>query len=108
MADFTTHTSTQIAPGAEFIIFKLAISRPRFEAPPNGGNRFYSPLSVGGLLMDYGNKYLNVTSVTPPISDGLLLVFPSFLMHSALPYSGVEDRIVIAFNSRSHLTARKA
>ncbi len=68
---------------------------------PNGGNRFYSPLKVGGGYKDYGNKYLDVTSVDPPLRDGMLLLFPSYLMHSALPYRGEKDRIVISFNSRS-------
>jgi len=33
----------------------------------------------------------------------MLLLFPSFLRHSALPYTGREDRVVIAFNTRSTL-----
>ncbi len=72
------------------------------ESAPNGGSRFYSPLSVGGAYRDYGNKYL-AESHDPPISDGLLLLFPSFLLHSGLPYRGTEDRIVIAFNARVFL-----
>jgi uncharacterized protein (TIGR02466 family) len=67
---------------------------------PNGGNRFYSPLRTGGAYSDYGTKYLEVTSVDPPPRDGVLLLFPSYLLHSALPYRGEKDRIVISFNSR--------
>ncbi len=74
------------------------------ESAPNGGSRFYSPLSVGGAYRDYGNKYL-AESLDPPISDGLLLLFPSYLLHSGLPYRGTEDRIVIAFNARVFLKA---
>lgn len=70
---------------------------------PNGGNRFYSPLWHGGSHKDYGNKYLDLTYVDPPLQNGLLLLFPSYLMHSALPYRGSQDRIVIAFNSQSTL-----
>ncbi len=68
---------------------------------PNGGNRFYSPLSTGGGYKDYGNKYLDFSYVDPPIADGMLLLFPSYLLHSALPYRGGQDRIVISFNSRT-------
>jgi len=66
---------------------------------PNGGNRFYSPLAAGGGYVDYGNQYLDVTYVDPPPQDGLLILFPSYLLHSALPYHGAKDRIVISFNS---------
>ncbi len=74
---------------------------------PNGGNRFYSPLWRGGNFQDFGNTYLSETSVDPPISDGMLLLFPSYLMHSGLPYEGTEDRIVISVNSRTAPTSKK-
>ena len=67
---------------------------------PNGGNRFYSPLRVGGGYKDFGNQYLDFNFVDPPIQDGLLILFPSYLMHSGLPYRGEKDRIVISFNSQ--------
>jgi uncharacterized protein (TIGR02466 family) len=70
---------------------------------PNGGSRFYSPLWRGGGYLDYGNSYLGANYIDPPIQDGLLLLFPSYLLHSGLPYTGTRDRIVIAFNSRSTL-----
>jgi uncharacterized protein (TIGR02466 family) len=70
---------------------------------PNGGNRFYSPFNAGGAYLDYGNHYLQATYIDPPIEEGMLLLFPSYLLHSALPYRGKRDRIVIAFNSQSTL-----
>ena len=42
---------------------------------PNGGNRFYSPVASGGKYEDLGNRYLGSTSIDPPISDGMLLLF---------------------------------
>jgi uncharacterized protein (TIGR02466 family) len=66
---------------------------------PNGGSRFYCPFNLGGGYRDFGNKYLSAT-LDPPIDDGLLLLFPSYLMHSGLPYGGEQDRVVIAFNAR--------
>jgi uncharacterized protein (TIGR02466 family) len=67
---------------------------------PNGGNRFYSPLRAGGGYTDYGNRYLEFSYVDPPVRDGMLLLFPSYLLHSALPYRGTKDRVIISFNSQ--------
>ena len=66
---------------------------------PNGGSRFYSPINSGGGYRDYGNEYLT-SSIDPPIAPGMLLIFPSFLWHSGLPFRGDTDRIVLAFNAR--------
>ena len=73
---------------------------------PNGGSRFYCPFNVGGGYRDVGNKYLTA-SVDIPIEDGLLVMFPSYLLHSGLPYRGSTDRIVLAFNARIHLKSPK-
>ena len=75
----------------------------------NGVNRFYSPIGMGGLVSDFGNSYLNgrhYVDVQPV--NGRLVIFPAYLLHSALPYRGSSDRIVIAFNSRTHLIAEGA
>lgn len=71
---------------------------------PNGVNRFYSPLPSGGTVKDFGNQYLDFNYVDVPLRDGLLVLFPSYLMHSGLPYRGEKDRIVISFNSQIALT----
>ena len=73
------------------------------EGAPNGGSRFYSPLG-GGQYRDYGNQYLDMLCVDPPIRDGMLLLFPSYLWHSALPYRGQLDRIAITFNAQITLS----
>jgi uncharacterized protein (TIGR02466 family) len=67
---------------------------------PNGGSRFYSPLTLG--YRDVGNNYLK-EELDAPIDDGVLVLFPSYLRHSGLPYRGERDRIVIAFNARIFL-----
>ena len=69
----------------------------------NGVSRFYSPINTGGLLPDYGNAYISTNRVDLTPSDGMLILFPAYLLHSGLPYHGQRDRIVIAFNSRSYL-----
>lgn len=70
---------------------------------PNGINRFYSPHVLGGTFKDYGNAYLEQTAVDIPPRDGMFVLFPSYLLHSALPYRGGEDRIVVAFNTSTTL-----
>ena len=55
------------------------------QAAPNGGSRFYCPLPLGGRHQDYGNAYLNVNSLDPPLHDGVLILFPSYLLHWLCP-----------------------
>lgn len=86
-------------------IFYLQIGdsgRPAAGGAPNGGSRFYSPLVRGGQYRDYGTKYLTET-IDAPLEDGLLLLFPSYLLHAGLPYRGARDRILIAFNAQVHV-----
>ena len=63
----------------------------------NGINRFYSPLN--SMTLDVGSHYLATNSNEWEPKDGVLIVFPSYLMHSALPYTGETDRVVISFNT---------
>jgi len=65
----------------------------------NGVNRFFAPYS--SAYSDVGTKYISdFTSFDLAPNDGELIIFPSFIPHSAMPYYGAEDRIVIAFNCR--------
>lgn len=74
----------------------------------NGINRFYSPIGTGGGLRDYGNAYLGRGYVDIRPTDGRLVLFPSYLLHSALPYRGASDRIILSFNSETRLAAAGA
>jgi uncharacterized protein (TIGR02466 family) len=69
----------------------------------NGVSRFYSPIGSGALLNDFGNSYLSSNRIDLTPTDGMLVLFPAYLLHAGLPYRGERDRIVIAFNSRSYL-----
>jgi uncharacterized protein (TIGR02466 family) len=71
--------------------------------PGNGVNRFYCPLPNGGAFVDYGNNYLNSNRADIVPQDGMMVLFPSYLLHSALPYRGEKDRITISFNSQATL-----
>jgi hypothetical protein len=70
----------------------------------NGVTRLYGPhfTALGGAFIDIGNAYLQ-----PPHHDieplaGQLLLFPSWLAHQAMPYSGEHERIIISFNASIH------
>lgn len=69
----------------------------------NGISRFYRPLGSGGLLGDIGNAYLAHNRVDFTPSDGVVVIFPAYLLHSGLPYRGEDDRILIAFNTKTTL-----
>jgi uncharacterized protein (TIGR02466 family) len=87
-------------------VYYLQISDVPTEYPdhaPNGVNRFYAPRSSGGLLDDYGNRYLNAGHLDVPPVPGTLVLFPAYLLHSGLPYKGEKDRVILSFNSRSTL-----
>jgi hypothetical protein len=71
--------------------------------PGNGVNRFFCPLPSGGAYIDYGNSYLNSNRADIVPQDGLLILFPSYLLHNALSYRGQTDRITISFNSQAIL-----
>ncbi|WP_027859270.1 putative 2OG-Fe(II) oxygenase [Marinobacterium jannaschii] len=66
----------------------------------NGVNRFYDPRINAEHYADPGTAYLSNQGFWDfePV-EGQIVIFPSYLKHSALPYFGDKDRVVIAFNS---------
>lgn len=72
--------------------------------PPNGVNRFFPP--VRALYADFGSMAFNHNAVSVPPEEGTLVLFPSYVEHSATPYRGTRERIVISFNS--HVVAQNA
>lgn len=65
----------------------------------NGINRFYDPRVNAEHYADPGTAYLGnqgFWDFAP--TEGQVVIFPSYLKHSALPYFGQKDRVVIAFN----------
>ena len=69
----------------------------------NGVNRYYAPIAIGGLVNDYGNHYLGKNSIDVPPRDGVLMLFPSYMLHAGLPYTGATDRILLAFNTLTNV-----
>ena len=65
----------------------------------SGINRFYDPRNCANQYHDAGTQYLDATGVWDFVpKSGQVVIFPSYLKHSALPYFGEKDRVVIAFN----------
>jgi uncharacterized protein (TIGR02466 family) len=65
----------------------------------NGVNRFYNPNN--SMYVDAGTQYMsqsNSIDVSP--QSGMLIVFPSWIPHSALCYRGQSDRYVLSANSQ--------
>lgn len=66
--------------------------------PANGVDRFFPPMGMG--YEDLGSMAYRQSPINVTPEDGKLILFPSYLQHSAVPYRGKKDRIVIAFNTR--------
>lgn len=68
----------------------------------NGVTRFYSPLFplLGGAHIDMGNAWLQQATLDIAPQEGALVLFPSFLPHKAMPYTGDRDRIIVSFNAQ--------
>jgi hypothetical protein len=70
----------------------------------NGVTRLYGPhfATLGGAFIDAGNAYLQPPHQDVAPRSGRLLLFPSWLAHKAMPYSGELDRVIISFNASVH------
>ena len=70
----------------------------------NGVTRFYGPYlsRLGGAHMDLGAAYLQHSHVDVPPVAGRAVIFPSHLLHKAMPYEGALDRIIFSFNAQLH------
>ena len=60
------------------------------------GNSWINPIT--GYIDKFSSKWCK-TSFTSKFVPGRLILFPGWLLHSALPHQGDELRIVLAFNS---------
>jgi uncharacterized protein (TIGR02466 family) len=65
----------------------------------NGVNRFYNPHH--SMYLDAGTAWVTANNSIDIIPEpGMMVVFPSWIQHSALPYYGKRDRVVIALNCK--------
>ena len=62
-----------------------------------GSTTFLNPII--STYRDFGTKYLESSShIIPPIENGRLILFPSYLLHFQALYTGSKERIVVACN----------
>jgi uncharacterized protein (TIGR02466 family) len=78
-------------------------AHPRL-GPANGVTRFHGPhlARLGGAHVDLGNAYLQRSHHDVAPAPGKAVVFPSWLLHEALPYEGTRDRLIVSFNAQLH------
>ena len=70
----------------------------------NGINRFFRPYNTS--YTDGGQAWMTAnTTIDIAAEPGQLVVFPSWIQHSALPYHGEQERYILSFNSRVRLAS---
>ena len=79
-------------------VYYVDIGQPMPSHTPNGDIEFLDPRPVVGVF-DFPKISAAGTWTIQPES-GLMLLFPSWLRHSVLPYFGEGVRVTIAFNIR--------
>lgn len=68
----------------------------------NGVNRFYNPTKPA--YTDAGTPWATSNSnVDISAQPGMLVIFPSWIDHSAMPYRGTNNRYILSFNSQIRL-----
>lgn len=73
------------------------------DKPASGLLRFLDTRPHASMYLDPGNVRLrapfSTSSLDIRLVPGLLLLFPSYLMHEVLPFYGRDERITVAFNA---------
>jgi uncharacterized protein (TIGR02466 family) len=74
----------------------------RAKHPYSGYTKFYDPRRSANSL--YDGRYDPGLMLERPMyfepQDGMLLLFPNYILHEQTPYFGQAERIVVAFNCR--------
>lgn len=66
----------------------------------HGHTRFYSPLPFNHYS-DAGTLFVDAESaISYEPSDGMLIIFPSYIRHEGMPYKSDKKRTLIAFNTK--------
>ena len=77
-------------------VYYVDIGNPDPSVGPNGFIEFIDPRPAIGVYDLPGITAVGTWTLPP--KPGLMLMFPSWLRHSVLPYFGADPRITIAFN----------
>jgi uncharacterized protein (TIGR02466 family) len=79
-------------------VYYVDIGQPTASLVPNGAIEFLDPRPAVGVFDLPGVTASGTWTIQP--ETGLMLLFPSWLRHSVLPYFGEGTRITVAFNLR--------
>ena len=63
------------------------------------------PRAGVGMLEGPGNSFLGTLQFEP--KEGMVLIFPGYLVHHVHPHGGASERITIAFNASMLTTVAK-
>lgn len=79
-------------------VYYVTTGEPDPSIPDNGTIEFLDPRGGAvGMLTTLGQEFGQKMRIKP--HDGLMILFPSWLLHTVLPYEGPGERISIAFNA---------
>jgi uncharacterized protein (TIGR02466 family) len=79
-------------------VYYVDVGNPSPDVGPNGAIEFLDPRPAVGVFDLPGITASGTWTILP--KPGLMLMFPSWLRHTVLPYYGESPRITIAFNLR--------
>ena len=86
--------------------FYVSMGEPDPEVQLNGAFELYDPRGAATMGPVPGFNFGHTLPVQP--EAGLMLIFPSFLLHSVHPFRGKGERISIAFNAQIRRTETRA
>jgi len=91
------YNSAHIHPGFHWgAVYFVSTGEADKSQPMNGLLEFHDPRPAAGMMVAPGYEFGNKFSITP--KEGMLVVFPSWLVHSVHPFFGKGARVSIAFN----------
>jgi len=79
-------------------VYYVDAGQPAPEHPQSGILEFQDPRGAVEMAGTPANPFGRTVPVTP--QNGMMVIFPSWLLHWVRPYQGPGERISIAFNSR--------
>ncbi|SLN56201.1 2OG-Fe(II) oxygenase family protein [Oceanibacterium hippocampi] len=80
-------------------VYYVSVGKPDPDRPLNGIFEFHDPRPAAGMTITPGFEFGNKLTIQP--KPGLMLLFPSWMMHFVHPFFGKGERISIAFNARA-------
>ena len=67
------------------------------------GSTFFQNIRPPKQTNDFGSAYNNRRTLKIKPAEGKLLVWPHYLMHGSIPYTGNRSRVIISANATVNL-----